>query len=693
MHPRTLLALATLVCAPAPPPGGSAPTGVPGPRDEAPEVWFERLGSGSATEREAAQRWLGMHLEPRHFPLLAARARGADPEMARRLSLALAAEERHLGLVVLLLGESEPELAALGERAFEELVTRWCPGATAQPAPRGRVQRLLEQRSERSFAAAARHERLELTFDRLSRLGDLGLPLVLAPGVADSEVRVAAKEGRALEHLAQLCADNGLTFCGVGEWDGEEPGAGAWLLVTPISGALSKSGATRLASWCSTLERGGPGGAAAARALGATGWPAALEWMDARWAGRRDGQALEGLLAAAAFGRVGRSLQRAGERDALLARADEALNSLERKLDQLEEGRGLDADPAQRFAERVARALVGAGPLTLGGEDRSASWLAAWESLGQAQRWLRLAILEGQRGGGLRVREFLRAQVERPRDLPAALRYQALRALAAAPQPTPSGSPVTELGELLEWALQAQLERELLVLLDAAGLEPELAQLGRGPGQRLFALRWLLRVREHEGAARQLAQCAAQVSRPERAELVEALSDARLEFGPRFLEEVAERALAAVAGEADRTLLEVCLLAGCLGAGRQRALFAQLAGETQLEAAEFEWLGALAAGPVGAQAREALLAALAAPPPDAFEREGLARGLDRAVRALDEAGLDEEREALTQAVWRAVAEARSPLHLRLKAPGWPRPRPALVFDLARLERELPRGLR
>ncbi len=681
------LALSLVVAIP-----GTAP-------EEDPTPWFERLRSDSALERQAAQRWLATHLVPGDYPLLAARARDADPETARRLALALGSDDRHLDLVVLLLGEPLDELEEIGRQALDDLLNRWCPGITETSARRREVALAVGEVAETVFVDRARVERLELAVDRLARLGDLGLPLVLAPGIADREVRRAPQEGRAFEHLRALCAEEGLAVTGIGDWsDPMRPGAGSWILVSPKSGARSRTGADRIADWCRVVEAGRPGAATAARSLAASGWSAVLHWLDRRWSERRDEAALEGLLAAAAQGRVGRSLMRADERRALLERADRALDSRERELDALNAGE-LDASEAQRFAERVARALGSAGPMTLGGGDDSALLLEGWQDKGRAQRWLRLAVLEGRRGGGERVGGFLRALVEDPAELGAPLRFQALRALAQASAPGDGATRVARADELVAWCLEQGQEDELLVLFEALEVPLTTGAPEVRDDALLFALRRALRAGDSALATTLWLRCAQEVRRPARSALVRTLAAARLESGPRLVGEVAAAVLArseeaGVDGDELARRVETCLLAGCLEGRRQGTLGEALeAGGLEARQDGLELLGALVAGPRGEGAERRLLALLRSQPRDPELIEGLIRALGRALTALDQAGLDDRHRRLRESVWQASASGDSPLHRRLGHQVWPPSRPARVRDLFRHERELPsRGL-
>src|SRR5258707_13937247 len=109
-----------------------------------------------------------------------------------------------------------------------------------------------------------------------------------------------------------------------------------------------------------------------ARALAATGWPAALAFLERRWI-EGDEPALEGLLLAAGRGRVAPALQEPQRQRALYARLAAA------ELD----------------GSTLARALAAAGPLSRTGEPLGPLALEGFDRAGPRERWLRLAALEG----------------------------------------------------------------------------------------------------------------------------------------------------------------------------------------------------------------------------------------------------------------------------------------------------------
>jgi len=675
-----------LVLALAPAFGAEVPATSAGREDVG--SWLERLGSARAEERERAQRWLGMHLESADYPAFATHARGADAETARRLALVLASEDRHLELAVLLLGEGERELAAIGRAAFDDLVRHWCPGASDELARRQTVIRALVQRAETHYREPTRYEELGTVVEGYDRLLDLGVPLVLSPRVAEREQVVAGGEGDALSLLENLCSGHELAYGGVGEWSGEEPGHSAWILIAPKSGVESLRGTDQLARWCKEVDAGGPLAAPSARALAATAWPAALAWLDRRWSERGDENALEGLLTAAARGRVGRSLQRAAGRAALLARADRALDVEELRLERLEDA-GRRSSPSRRRAERVGRALVAAGPVTLGGGGRGFDPFEGWGELDDAQRWLRLHVVEGQGAGSDQERDFVRSLVEAVDAGPPALRFQALRALAV--WPPVDGLRVAGLRELLTWAFARGLERELRVVLDSLDADPTAGELGAGRVAHGWLAGWWLQRGEPVQAARELRAALEGAPTPELAAWSGRLREWRRVFGPRLVTE-AGRMLLQLPVEDRGELAEVLLLGGCLDDEERHQLFEALPPNDQLDARQLELLGALVVGRDGQTALERLIELLREPPTNPIRVAGYLRALDRAHALLVEAGLEDRRSGLESAVWERSGERDFRLRSRLNARRWPRSEPPQVVDLARLDPGLPDSL-
>lgn len=652
--------------------------------------WLTRLASGSAIERSAAERWLGIHLQSSDFPELARAARNADPEMARRIALALSSESKHLDLVVLFLNEEEVGLVAIGESAFEDLVSRWSPQAAAQPIERRRVGDALRPNIEVRYRMGKRREALTFAVDRYGRWLDLGVPLALAPVQADRPVEVDAIQGNALELLDEFCADNQMTYVGMGDWSGEQPGQGAWILVAPISGAQSRSPASRLARWCRSVEARNSQAAASARALAATGWPAALDWLDRRWTERGDANALEGLLLAAGRGRVARSLHDLSVRRSLMGRADALLDALEAQLDGLD-SRGANGGASQAQAMFIARALIEAGPIGLGGERDGRDWVEEGRRWNAAQHWLRLFLLEGWRAAGDRQLVAWIESTLNASDQPEELRWQALRALAVTSGREGQERPVTNLGSLMSWALRAGKERELLGHLDALDFELKSGDLGQSAREQRALVQWWLLRGDDERAAQHLVQASA--AKDEEGELSEALRDWRFAFGPRRLRLVFEGALALVEGAARTKLRDAGLFAGVLQGREADMIFEGISKLSEPSGPQLERLGALVAGRDGAAAERLMLKQLDDWTLSRARLDGLYAGLTLAVATLREAGLELRRRQLIQNVWTRVASRQGhPLASRLRAPDWPATPEPIVVDLEALDRGLPLSL-
>jgi len=666
------------------------PAAPPPAADQGVGEWLDRLASGSAAERNRAQRWLAANLRLDDYPDLAGSARGADPETARRLVHALGSDDRHLALAVLLFDEPEEEVVAVGEQAFDELVASWCPGAASQPVSRHEVLRALREVPGAELVlrpAPVRDgggESVFETLDRLARLGGFGVPLVVAPSLADRRFEHGVLQGTPLDLLADLRVRANLSYAGVGDWSGEAPGEGAWILVTARGGARLDDGGRRLRRWCRMVESGGSQADAAARALGASAWPAALAWLEKRWVSRRDRAALEGVLAAAQRGRIASFLNSVAERRQLIGVADQMLAS------GTAEGRGL--------ALRIARALARAGAMTLGGEDRSGELFNHWEELSETRRYLRLVIAEGQHSGRSDVRERLLQGVEDPRPAHPALRLQGLRALATLPErPLRSVRPA-ELERLVEWAISSGHGRELIVLLAGLGVEPPPEPLGGIGAFDLFSAGWYLGRGDDDEFVTLLAQRGAKADPrldprlPATSSWSANLARWREERGPDALEKLVARALETIRGEDRERLQALALLGGCLDGPGQKEVYRRISAELRPSGIQLELLGALCAGPTLSSAQNDLLRYLASPPGAPDRRRGLVRGLDRAIAVLVAARRDDEASELRTTVWAAAWNEDHPLHESLSLPGWPTRTAPLVIEAARLERDYPAGL-
>lgn len=633
-------------------------------------VWLARLSSQSARERDQAQRWLAVNLAPADYPALVRASRAGDAELARRLTEALAADDRHLGLAVLLLSEEEPALGRLGADAFVELVARWCPGAAGPLAPRARVVALLAEESDAVFELAAGEEAAGPALERLSRLSDLSVPLVIDPGLAGRAPRAhPALVHTAPEILSDLTRHQRVALWGVGEWDGERPGAGAWLVVLP-RGTEREGGPSRLARWCVAVERGGEGAGLAARALAASGWPAAMSWLAQRWDARDDPVALDGLLFAAERGRVAPALAPVASRRRLLALADAGLAA--------------GGEAGARRAERIARALARAGGSAAGGEDLAPFFFEGWDELDARRRWLRLVALEGR--GRLDAPQVARVAAAFGGSGPPALRFQALRVLAGL---TPAVAPPApgDLGTLEAWARARGLDEVLLDLLAALRLAPEalagapetivLDALARAAPAAAASRLWIAveAERMRDPAARRWLSWLERRVRRDGAAATAAL-----------LEPALEDEAGAGEGSKPRPLERLALLAGCLSPSRQVALFERLASAGRPGPDELELLGALGAGPRGASARRVLLAELGREPVAAPEI--LAAAFERAARDLMRALEDRAQAELAGEVWKAVAAPGHPLRERLGPRAWPPPLLPRATRLSELERTL-----
>ena len=677
----TTLLLATLSLSPV---RASAPLPVPVVEDLELRRRIEQLSAASAPERESAQRWLATNLTVADYGLLAASARAADAEAVRRLAGALGADGRHLGLAVLLLAEKEPVLQGLGQAAFDELVVRWCPDAGQRPASRVRVNAQLAKGASRRFVDHARREPAREAFDRLARLGDVSFPVVLSPSAAGLSLELEALDGDSLLLMTALTRGAGLSYSGIGDWSGEEPGAGAWILVTARGGARAESGLERLRRWCLQVQLELAEGADAARALAATEWPAALQWLEARWDARRDPVALEGLLLAAQRGRVSLSLQSAEARSELLARADAALA-------------GGDA-AGRRSAERLARALAAAPAMGLGGVDDTPRAFEGWEALSPAARWVRLVMLEGRRSGRSDVQRRLLEIVEEELEAPPELRLQALRALAAAPSLPLRGVRLEDVSELVSYALTHERGDELLELLDVLGVDPATCVVRDGDEQRAFLAHWSLRRGDLEPAVLALTERAslrdpaADLAELGASSWVSELRRWRRMEGRAVLQRVVSEALSRLEGERRAHLTTLALLAGGLDEAGERAAYSELAEPVELTPLRLELLGALGGGELRRSATRDLLALVDAPPEDPKLREALVRALQRALDELRARRRDPEATELQAEVWRRVWSTEHPLQQLLAPPSWPEPGRGVEVRLDLSERALPPGM-
>lgn len=647
--PLALLLSTAALPAPAP------PASVPAADDVAERL--RALEHVDAAQRREAQRWLSVHLNARDYPAVAGAAGAGGAETSLRLAQALGGEDRHLGLAALLAADEEPRVARLGEAALREQLLRWSSSAFDVPQRRRTLPDGWVDDWPRRLSLDPELGGLAAVVERLDRLGRGPAPLVLDPRL-DPDVRTfvpdRAVAGERLEGswslvLLALARAHQLSFEVHGHRDEGDEGSRAarpWVRVCLRGTEGGLTGGDLLIEWArGSLRAHDPvGNRAACRALAAVGWPAALAWLGARWEVRGDEAALEGLLLAAAQGRVARELLDPAAVRALLARAD--------------------ADP-EGLGERVARALAGLGALARDGSPLAPVLLEGWEERGAASRWVRLVALEGMAAPSpeatRRCDELLDS------DAPTWLRRQALRTRARVGL---GGAPLLRAPAALLEDLADDRAAELLARdLVAVGASPARGWSGAAgstTGSAHLALGlWALGLGEVEPARGALGR---RLGTEGPAELAARLRRwGALGAGTELGRLAAAPAPGGVPSGDWRQLL---LLAGAVPAeGLAATVDALLARAPQDPAALLE-LGAVAAvdGSAGTRARQALIRALEGGTPV----EDLLPALEVAVQGLRRARLDSLDEAFQARLRTTAARSGHPAAGTLYSPGWPK---------------------
>ncbi|MEL6714746.1 MAG: hypothetical protein AAFP86_13270, partial [Planctomycetota bacterium] len=450
---RLLLAAAGVAPADAPP--GDAAGGDPATRDPvsgAPVVRGAALG-GPAARRSFVEAVAAALRSAPGSPSADSTGQGtaaATLAAERGLGSALAADGRLFGLTVAFAQRSEVELARAGRAGLAGQLARWSVSAFDEPETAA-----FDQGRRAFFPPIAWRERgtsqialdpiaggLLGAFDRLDRFGGGLAPIVVDPRVAERAlrrpgaprgltraVRVDGTWLEVLEALSQVY-DVGFQVQGyrlpgeVRPGDGEgAPPARSWIHVVPAGTVeIARTGrglrtpaGEHVVDWC--LDAARPGDlarqGAAARALGTLGWGAAVGWLERRWLETGEVAALEGILAAAARGRVVPSLQRADvlrsalgvidaagreTLDAIAARgAALAPENIERTTARADElSRALDGR-ARRFAAGLGRlaAFVVTPEGTRGPDALVELLLEGFDDAPPTGRWVRLVALEG----------------------------------------------------------------------------------------------------------------------------------------------------------------------------------------------------------------------------------------------------------------------------------------------------------
>lgn len=441
----------------------------------------ERLGAPEPTTRLAAERALGLALlEPRRGAELSTR-RGleasveqAPAEARRRVARVLGADDRMFPIAAWLHASSTGAPQAVGREALDAQLARWSVSAFDEPdvavfdpgRQRSDLPRLWTERVSLELELDPLEGGALLAFDRLDRLGGGPVPIIVDPRVASSAVRrpqaplragPARVDGTWGDLLEALCGIHGVAYQLQGFRFGADPGDDddlppprAWIHIVPRGTTelapagrdLRMSAAEHILGWCDDLVREGDivRQIAAARALAGLDWPAATAWLEARWLATGDVPALEGLLAAAARGRVALTLQRPdvvrsalalvdGEaRDVMVLAAARRVAVASKTIEETDAALQAAAVPADRRARRFALGLAGLAPVAPGGEASMLDILfERFDAAPPTGRWVRLVAAEGM---GVEHREAARhaSRVLRG-EIDARSRRQALRTL------------------------------------------------------------------------------------------------------------------------------------------------------------------------------------------------------------------------------------------------------------------------
>lgn len=608
-------------------------------------TWLARLESDSAPERGRAQRWLAANLRLEDYPALQRSVAQGGAETSRRIVGVLAASERHFELAALLATDGAKPVAAIGEEALGELAAVWSPDIEERGARRLSVMGSLGDRARAGFELEPRAHSVREAFELLNFAGS-GVPLVLDPDLLEErsvpqlddkvDERIVGNQSALLSELARAYS---LGFDGFG-LDGD--GDMAWIRVCRRIREGKKSARELLVDWCLRVAkpRSLSDATSCARALAASGWPAAIGWLEFRWLQRADEAALSGLRLAASRGTVSPRMRNAKTQAAWLedAKEDRSRSEAARALGSL--GRSVRLEPGEASLEEAL--------------------LADWEQLDARDQWVRLVALELRQRASSEAKSRIAAVFEKRN---ASLVLQALRTAA-------------ELDLVLRPALDASVLRELFALGEAIDGGRELVRLLMrvgvplpanldsrtwGEGARLALCEWALRADQDERANAELESLLTASSLTRELDVSPATSTltARLREWTRSGErESLTRLLAEIEGtEVVRAHLGL-LEREALNALRSDLL--KRGGEGNLEPAELETLASFAAGTRGEEVLKLLVGAAADVEPanvpgarsDTSTQEAVDRALDEAVRVLRAARLDEQLDSFVQRIRR-----------------------------------------
>jgi hypothetical protein len=357
-----VLAALLLSWLPSPIPGDSA-----APARDGLEQALEGLGSDSAEQRWLAERWLATHLERPDFARVARVAVGASAEVRARLSSALAVD-KNLSLAALFATDSEAGLRALGEEAVARSLARWYGTDPPTQAARNELGAFLAAFPP-THVLPPSTERAAVVLERIARVVDArqeerpesdAVALVVGPELwGDTGTPSPADEPLQPGFgglVAAVAGRHGVRLRGFGL-------AGRRPVVLVERGAGTERGLFASAvEWVRAVEGSGPLAAGSARALAALRWPAAMCWLEERWAAG-DGAALEGLVLAAGQERVAPWLFQ-----------PDTVRALARRL--------VDPGTPEYQRDELLRALIALGGTGAGGVDLSPALLTEWAQQG-----------------------------------------------------------------------------------------------------------------------------------------------------------------------------------------------------------------------------------------------------------------------------------------------------------------------
>jgi len=729
---------------------------------------ISELGADEIEVRDLAQQELaGRLLQLDSGAVLVPLLEGKTPGVRRRLALLLGADDRLLRHAVELTVAGNAEFADVGRQAIDAQLLRWSRSAFDEPAvasfdvPRIPV-RLPADWEDQSSAIVAVDPNAGggvAAFDRLDLHGRGPAPVILDPQVVERMIRRPSApldalrvDGSWTEVLEALATVHDAGFQvqgyrypedrGAGEPSGLNAPARPWIHVVgrgstergPVGRDLRASGGSVIERWCVTTARQGNvvRQSAAARALAALDWAAAVHWFEEWWQSRGDVVALEGLMAASSRGRVAPSLQRATSVRSILAFVDREAREvagLARAIGRAESGderaeaRRLHQEAEAALGRRAARIAAGLGALApiTAGEDGGPSgapmtplFTEGFEGAPPTGRWARLVALEGlgqpdQLAASMAIR-VLRGELE------GRSRRQALRALLVL-RPLGASAPVeiSDPGALLRESPGGDIAG-LGLELGLVGARPPAGWSGgaaKEPAQVAELLVWAALTAEQDGprvpsppwsvaAVRAALKLEVECSRLDEPGPMAIASRTVRGDVVRAFGILAAGVARELTGEELEALRTVSLRAGLASArAKQRALDASLdvleGTRDQAEAIEGAWmnLAALVGDPgVGPLALETLQASLVE------SLEGRARGADgtstalrqaaeAACTALDRARRDDLAERFSGELRRVATMGSHPLSDLFLDEAWPPSRALPPRDLEQLSAPLP----